>query len=235
MSLCVVEGLEKRYPGVRALAGVGFRLRKGEITGLVGANGAGKSTCLKIMTGLMTPTAGRVLIKDVSLFPDPERRRGAMGYLPEGNPLPMDHRVTEYLDFMAALKPRHKRPRRELRDEMLETMGLTDVSRRFIGTLSSGYRQRVGLAAAFMGWPPLIFLDEPSRGLDPYQIEMLSELIRKASRQSAVLVSSHGLDELERIASRFLLLRLGELVHDGPLPEGVSTLREFFLSAGRDA
>ncbi|MBU1238323.1 ABC transporter ATP-binding protein [Myxococcota bacterium] len=235
MSLCVVESLEKWYPGIRALSDVSFSLNPGEITGLVGANGAGKSTCIKIMTGLMTPSAGKVLVKGVSLFPNPEYRRRKIGYLPEGNPLPLSHRVIEYLDFMVSLKPIVKKSRREMRDEMLEVMGITDVSKRFIGTLSSGYRQRVGLAATFMGWPPLILLDEPSRGLDPYQIEMLSELIKKASHRSAVLVSSHGLDQLERIAGRFLLLREGILIHDGPLPESMGTLREFFLERGRSS
>jgi gliding motility-associated transport system ATP-binding protein len=226
-----VKTLEKIYPGTKALDQVSFSIKKGEIVGLVGENGAGKSTCLKIIIGLLKPNKGKVKINGENLFPFPEKKRKNIGYLPEGNPLPDNLRVIEYLDFQGKIKGLKKEKRKLQIKELLKITQLEDKKYHFINVLSSGYKQRVGLCAAFLGYPHIILLDEPTRGLDPHQIIILREIIKKISKNSAVLISTHGLDELEKISSRFLFLKKGKLIHDGPLPDKNSSLLEFFLNS----
>jgi gliding motility-associated transport system ATP-binding protein len=229
MNSVSIKQISKSYPGVNALDNISFQLKKGEIAGLVGENGAGKTTCLRIMAGLMVPNGGTVRILGEKLYPTPEKIRKHIGYLPEGNPLPEELRINEYLSYAASIKGIKSNLVKKEKENMLALLGLKDVESRFIGDLSSGYRQRVGLAAAFLGWPQLILLDEPTRGLDPIQIESLSNIIGKASRRSTLLVSTHGLDQLERIAQRFIFLKSGKIIHDGTLPPDETSLRQFFL------
>src|SRR6266487_3154680 len=184
-----VENLTKRYAGNTAIDGLTFSVGRGEIVGFLGLNGAGKSTTMRILSGFIPATAGwaRVAGFDVSAQTDEVRRR--IGYMPENNPLHLDMRVREYLKFRARLKGlgiRHSRDRVEV---VMGQCGLTEVSRRIIGQLSKGYRQRVGLADALVHEPELIILDEPTIGLDPNQIRAVRQLIKSLGGQHTVLIS----------------------------------------------
>ncbi|MBN2723595.1 MAG: ABC transporter ATP-binding protein [Deltaproteobacteria bacterium] len=218
--------ISKVFGKVQALHQCSFKIYSGEITGLIGENGAGKTTCLRIISGTLIPTSGNVQFGNSLMYPEPRHQREKIGYLPEGNPLPQDLRVTEYLKFQKSMKSLSSSDL----EEVIHLMELGNVLKKFIGDLSTGFRQRVGLGCAFMGWPRLIILDEPSRGLDPIQREGLRKIIKTASGRSAVIVSTHGLDELERITSRFIFLKNGHLIHDGETPDAEISLLDYFLS-----
>ncbi len=219
-----VQCLSMRFGNIQALEDLSFSLESGDIVGLVGENGAGKTTCLRILAGLQRPTAGRVLFRGQSLYPDPRRLTRNIGFMPTG--LPPDLRVTELLDFCARLCGMHTAARQQEVDRLLTCCQATGFSRRFVGTLSTGMRQRVALAWALCGSPALILLDEPSFGLDPRQQAVLRGIILDAASRSAIVVSSHGLDELSRIARRHLILHRGHCIHDGEIQ---GDLLEFFL------
>src|SRR5436190_800297 len=192
-----VENLTKRYAGNTAIDGLTFSVGRGEIVGFLGLNGAGKSTTMRILSGFIPATAGwaRVAGFDVSAQTDEVRRR--IGYMPENNPLHLDMRVREYLKFRARLKGLGIRHSRERVEVVMGQCGLTEVSRRIIGQLSKGYRQRVGLADALVHEPELIILDEPTIGLDAHQIRSVRQLIKDLSPTHTVLISTHNLLEVE--------------------------------------
>jgi len=214
-----------------AVDSLDFKLNKGEIVGLLGLNGAGKTTCIKMIAGLIYPTSGKIKFwgKDISEFPNKARRH--IGYLPEGNPLWEDATPKEYLFLRASLLNLSSKNKQI--EEITELTEINEVMNIPIAELSSGYRQRVGLSATFLGWPELLLLDEPARGLDPIQIESLNFLIKEASKKSTILISSHVLDELERTASRFIILKQGKLISDQKISETIS-LREYFLKIHKD-
>ena len=211
-----VEGLTKTYGrggGLPpALDGVSFEVGRAEIAGLLGPNGAGKSTMMRILTCFLAPTRGRATLAGRSIADEPRAVRRAVGYLPEAVPLPPEMRVDEYLAFRAALKGVPRRARRAELDGVVGRVALGDRRRQIIGTLSRGYRQRVGLADALLGQPPILILDEPTAGLDPNQIRETRALIRELGRERTILLSTHVLSEVEAIATRILILRRGKLV-----------------------
>ena len=209
-----VEGLTKRYGrGDRpALDDVSFEIGREEVVGLLGPNGAGKSTLLRILTCFLAPTRGRAMLAGCSIADDPRGVRRAIGYLPEAVPLPPEMRVAEYLDFRAALKGVARASRRAAVDEAIEAARVADRRTQIIGTLSRGYRQRVGLADALLGRPPILILDEPTVGLDPNQTRDTRALIQTLARDRTILLSTHLLPEIEAIASRVLILQAGKLV-----------------------
>ncbi|MBU1070597.1 ABC transporter ATP-binding protein [Myxococcota bacterium] len=224
MKLVDLQGVSLSYGRIQALDRVSFQLESGETLGLLGENGAGKTTCLRILAGLLLPDQGRVRISGRDLYPEPQRMARRLGFMPTG--LPPDQRVVETLDFRARLCGFSGRRRSAEVERLVTLCQAGDFARRFNGTLSTGMRQRVALAWALCGEPDLILLDEPSFGLDPRQQMSLREIIAAAAQKSAVIVSSHGLDELARIAGRFLVLHHGLVLHDGPAP---GPLLEFFL------
>jgi len=207
-----VENLTKRYAGNTAIDGLTFSVGRGEIVGFLGLNGAGKSTTMRILSGFIPATAGwaRVAGFDVSAQTDEVRRR--IGYMPENNPLHLDMRVREYLKFRARLKGLGIRHSRERVEVVMGQCGLTEVSRRIIGQLSKGYRQRVGLADALVHEPELIILDEPTIGLDAHQIRSVRQLIKDLSRNRTALISTHNLSEVEMTCNRVLIIHQGKII-----------------------
>ncbi len=206
-----VEMLTKRFGQLTAVDRLSFEVQRGEIVGFLGPNGAGKTTTLRMLTGFLAPTSGEIWIAGRNLAEDPLRARRRLGYLPEHCPLPPDLRVREYLRHRAALKGVPAgRVRARVRDT-LDLCGLGDMSRRMIGQLSKGYRQRVGLADALVHEPELLILDEPTLGLDPNQIRQAREFLRGLARTRTVLLSSHILTEIEAVCGRVLILRKGRL------------------------
>lgn len=206
-----VENLTKRYAGQTAIDNLNFEVGKGEIMGFLGPNGAGKSTTMRILSGFMPPTSGRASIAGFDTFEKSLQARAHLGYMPEDVPLYNDMRVTEYLDYRAALKGIPHRRINERVGDVKELCGLKDVEKKLIGTLSKGYRQRVGLADALVHEPDLLILDEPTSGLDPNQIRQARELIKNLGRQHTILLSTHILPEVEMICSRVTIIHKGRI------------------------
>jgi ABC-2 type transport system ATP-binding protein len=206
-----VANLTKRFAGRTAVADISFSVARGEIVGLLGPNGAGKSTTMRILSCFLPATSGTVRVGGLDVFRDSEEVRRRIGYMPENNPLHPEMRVREYLKFRARLKGLGFRQSRARVDVVMEQFGLTDVSRRIIGQLSKGYRQRVGLADALVHEPELIILDEPTIGLDPQQIRTVRQLIKGLATKHTVLISTHILPEVEMMCHRVLILLDGRI------------------------
>jgi gliding motility-associated transport system ATP-binding protein len=206
-----VENLTKRYAGHTAIKDLSFEVEKGEIVGFLGPNGAGKTTTMRILASFLPPTAGRASIAGFDVFEQSLQARTHLGYMPENVPLYNDMRVTEYLDYRAALKGVPHRRVGERVGDVKELCGLKDVERKLIGTLSKGYRQRVGLADALLHEPDLLILDEPTIGLDPNQIRQVRELIKNLGKQHTILLSTHILPEVEMTCSRVIIIHRGKI------------------------
>jgi ABC-2 type transport system ATP-binding protein len=204
-----VSRLTRRFGRVTAVDELSFTVGQREIVGFLGPNGAGKSTTLRILAGFLPATSGSARVAGFDVFRDSTEVRRRIGYMPENNPLPPEMRVREYLKFRARLKGLHGNLCRERVDLVQEQCGLRDVGRRIIGTLSKGYRQRVGLADALVHDPPLLILDEPTIGLDPNQIRSLRQLIKDLGQRRSVLLSSHILPEVEMTCTRVLIMHRG--------------------------
>jgi ABC-2 type transport system ATP-binding protein len=207
-----VANLTKRYAGHTAVSGISFTVERGEIVGLLGSNGAGKSTTMRILSCYMPATSGSARVAGMDVFTQADEVRRRIGYMPENNPLHPEMRVREYLKFRARLKGLGWRRSRERVDVVLQQCGLTDVSRKIISHLSKGYRQRVGLADALVHEPQLIILDEPTIGLDPLQIRSVRQLIKEMSRTQTVLISTHILPEVEMTCNRVVILYEGKVL-----------------------
>ncbi|MFN3409081.1 MAG: ABC transporter ATP-binding protein [Limisphaerales bacterium] len=207
-----VTRLTKRYASHTAVDDVSFTVARGEIVGLLGPNGAGKSTTMRILSSFIPATSGTVRVAGLDVFHDSLAVRRRIGFMPENNPLHTEMRVREYLKFRARIKGLGRAASRERVDTVLEQCGLADVSRRIIGQLSKGYRQRVGLADALVHEPDLIILDEPTIGLDPHQIRAVRQLIQSLAGRHTVLISSHILPEVEMTCSRVLIMFEGRIV-----------------------
>ena len=207
-----VDNLIKRYNGNTAVSGVSFTVERGEIVGLLGQNGAGKSTIMRILSCFLPATSGRVKVAGYDVFSQPDQVRSCIGYMPENNPLHRDMRVREYLKFRARLKGLGGTQSRRRVDTVMRQCGLLEVQRRLIGQLSKGFQQRVGLADALVHEPQLIILDEPTIGLDPNQIRSVRQLIKDLADRHTVLISSHILPEVEVTCNRVLILEKGRIV-----------------------
>jgi ABC-2 type transport system ATP-binding protein len=207
-----VENLTKRYAGHTAVSGISFTVKRGEIVGLLGPNGAGKSTTMRILSCYLPATSGTVRVAGLDVFHDSTEVRRRIGYMPENNPLHLEMRVREYLKFRARLKGLGLRRSRERVDTVMEQCSLTDVSKRIVGQLSKGYRQRVGLADALVHEPELIILDEPTIGLDPNQIRSVRALIKSLANSHTVLISTHILPEAEMTCNRMLIMFEGKIL-----------------------
>src|SRR6186713_3305818 len=206
-----VENLTKRYAGQTAIKDLNFEVSRGEIMGFLGPNGAGKTTTMRILAGFMPPTSGRASIAGFDVFEKSLQARAHLGYMPENVPLYSDMRVTEYLNYRAALKGVPHRRITERVGDVKELCGLKDVERKLIGTLSKGYRRRVGLADALLAEPDLLVLDEPTIGLDPNQIRQVRELIKNLGKQHTILLSTHILPEVEMTCSRVIIVHKGRI------------------------
>jgi len=202
----------KKYGNHTAVDHLNFTIEEGHVYGFLGPNGAGKSTTMNIMTGYLGATEGEVLINGHDILKEPEEAKKQIGYLPELPPLYMEMTVREYLEFVAELKGIAKNKREESINEVEKMVKIWEVENRLIRNLSKGYRQRVGLAQAVLGFPKIIILDEPSVGLDPKQIIEIRELIRQLAKKHTVILSSHILAEVREVCDYILIISKGKLV-----------------------
>ena len=206
-----VENLTKRYAGGEAVRGISFSVEKGEVVGFLGPNGAGKSTTMRMLTGYLPATDGKIEIAGAKLPGESLLVRQRIGYMPENVPLYPEMRVEEFLEYRGRLK---RVPGREIGHRVglvLDQCGLTDVRGKIIGTLSKGYRQRVGLADALIQNPVLLILDEPTAGLDPHQIRSFRELIKELGKDRTILLSTHILSEVEMVCRRAIIINRGKI------------------------
>ena len=206
-----VENLTKRYAGGEAVRGITFSVEKGEVVGFLGPNGAGKSTTMRMLTGYLPPTDGRIEVAGAKLPKESLLVRQRIGYMPENVPLYPEMRVEEFLEYRGRLK---RVTRGEITHRVglvLDQCGLTDVRGKIIGSLSKGFRQRVGLADALVHNPMLLILDEPTAGLDPHQIRSFRELIKELGKDRTILLSTHILSEVEMVCGRAIIINKGRI------------------------
>ncbi len=208
-----IQNLTKLYNEQKALDNVSLEINKGEIVGLLGPNGAGKSTMMKIITCFIPPTKGSVKVCGYDIFDNPMDVRKKIGYLPEHNPLYLDMYVREFLDFIAGVHGLGKQKKERI-EQMIEMTGLTKEVNKKIGTLSKGYRQRVGIAQAMIHDPEVLILDEPTSGLDPNQLVEVRDLIKNAGKDKTVLLSTHIMQEVEAVCDRTIIINNGQVVAD---------------------
>ena len=210
----VATDITKGFDGQTAVDGYALTLRRGDVLGLLGPNGAGKSTTLSILSGLLAPDQGRVEIMGMDLSTDPARARQHLGFLPDTPPLYNELRVTEYLDYTARLRRIAKNAISSAVERSLERCGLGDVQGRLISQLSTGYRQRLGIAQAIIHDPEVVILDEPTTGLDPTQLNAIRALILELGEDHAVILSSHILNEVEASCNRVQIINEGQIIHE---------------------
>lgn len=210
-----VDNLVKHYGDFEALKGISFEIQDGEILGFLGANGAGKSTTLKVMTGYLAPTAGNILFDGMNVVENSFQVREQIGYLPETNPLYTEMKVFDYLEFTARIRGLEGKAWNQALGRVVDRCDLSEVVHRPIAECSKGYRQRVGLAAAMIHDPKILILDEPVSGLDPNQIVEIRELIKDIGREKMVVMSSHILQEIAATVDRIVIIDHGAIVADG--------------------
>jgi ABC-2 type transport system ATP-binding protein len=229
-----LEHVTKHYGGIPALRDVSLHVSRGETVGLLGRNGAGKTTALNLMTGYFPPTEGLVFVGGKNMLAEPRSCKRMIGYLPEKPPLYDEMSVEEYLLFVSELREVLRKANRAHVREIMDLCALGDVRNRIIGNLSKGYRQRVGIAQALCGAPEILILDEPTVGLDPKQTVEMRELIRELGKDHTVLFSSHILSEVQQLCSRVIILNEGRLVQSISLAEREQdTARLRIRAAGR--
>lgn len=207
-----VKNLVKMYGNHAAVDDLSFTVETGKVIGFLGPNGAGKSTTMNMITGYIAPTKGEVFINGINMSEKPEKAKENIGYLPEIPPLYPDLRVREYLNFAAELKKVPRSQRADMVNEIMSKTKTADVSERLIRHLSKGYKQRVGLAGAMMGYPDILILDEPTVGLDPSQIIQMRELIRDLSKEHTILLSSHIMQEISAVCDEIMIINNGKLI-----------------------
>ena len=223
--MIVVENLTKRYGDRTAVNNVSFHVKKGEIIGFLGPNGAGKSTTMRMLTGFLSPTAGKVLIGGHDMAAEELQAKQLLGYLPETPPLYPEMTVADYLDFVGQLKGLNRAQRKERLDFVLEKCFLKDRTRQMIQQLSKGYKQRVGIAQALIHNPPVLILDEPTSGLDPAQIIQIRDLIKELATDHTVILSTHILPEVQNTCHRVLIINGGRIAAEGHPDELDAQLR----------
>ena len=216
-----VENVTKKYGQRVAVDRLNFTVNRGEILGFLGPNGAGKSTTMNIITGYLSATEGAVRLDGHDILEEPEAVKRQMGYMPELPPLYLDMTVQDYLAFVCDIKGVARSRRRESMERAMELLKILDVRQRLIKNLSKGYKQRVGIAQALIGTPPVLILDEPTIGLDPQQIIETRNLIRDLGREHTIILSSHILPEVQAVCDRVLIINKGRIVASGT-PEDLS-------------
>ena len=208
-----VQGVTKLYGEQKALDNVFFEVKTGEIVGFLGPNGAGKSTMMKIITGFIPPSSGKVFINGTEISTEKPELRKSIGYLPENNPLYPEMYVREYLGFVYSLYKTGSTPGKRI-DDIIEITGLAPEQKKQIGSLSKGFRQRVGLAQALIHDPDVLILDEATTGLDPNQVIEIRRLIRDAGKEKTVMFSTHIMQEAEAVCDRIIIINNGKIMAD---------------------
>ncbi|MBR3142717.1 MAG: ATP-binding cassette domain-containing protein [Clostridiales bacterium] len=206
-----INNLVKRYGDKLAVNNISFTVNNDEILGFLGPNGAGKTTTMNIITGYISSTSGTVKVNGHDILEEPELAKKEIGYLPENPPLYYDMTVSEYLSFICDLKCVPKEKRKNQLDRIISLVKISDVTDRLIGNLSKGFKQRVGIAQAMVGDPPILILDEPTVGLDPNQIIEIRKLIKSLSKTHSIIISSHILPEIQEIADRVVIINKGKI------------------------
>ena len=219
-----IKGLSKSFGEVTALSDVSFSVPRGQIVGFLGANGAGKTTTMDILCGCLGPDTGTVLVGGYDVIAEPLQAKSLMGYLPDEPPLHDDMRVIEFINYAARVRGVTKAKVAARVEETMERLSLGDVSKRLVGNLSKGYRQRVGLAQAIVHDPELLVLDEPTEGLDPNQIVQIRELIKSLAGQHTILLSSHILSEVQNTCDHIIIINEGRVVEQGTYDDLVNRL-----------
>ena len=217
--LVAVERLSRRHGEIQAVDAVSFTLGRGQVLGFLGLNGAGKSTTMRMLAGVLAPDAGRIVIDGADLLDQPRRAKQAIGYLPEQPPLYRELTVDEQLRYSARLHGLDRVASRRAAARVREQCGLADVGQRLTGNLSKGFRQRVGIAQALLHDPPVLILDEPTVGLDPVQTREIRALIRELGRERGVMLSTHLLPDVQATCSHVQIMRAGRLVYAGALAD----------------
>ena len=229
-----IERLTRRYGDFTAVNDVGFQIQNGEVVGLLGHNGAGKTTIMKMITGYLEPTSGRIVVDGLEVGSNSREVRKRIGYLPENCPVWPEMTVIEHLDYMAGLNGVADDKRNAAVATAIRRTALETRATAVIQTLSRGYRQRVGVARAILHDPDIVILDEPTNGLDPTQIRHMRDLIRELARNATVIVSTHVLQEVQAVCERALIMRAGELVVDARIDE-LRRSNGILVTAGKEA
>lgn len=217
--MIVTRSLTRKYGNFTAVDGLSMETPAGQVVGFLGPNGAGKTTTIRMITGFLPPTSGQVTVDSLPVSTHSAQVRRRIGYLPEGTPLYGEMRVAEYLRYRACLFGLPGRRRRQALDLAISRCWLKDVVSKPICNLSKGYRQRVGLAAALLHEPPVLILDEPTSGLDPAQVREVRHLIRELAGQHTILLSTHILDEVEKVCDRVVIINRGRICAQGTIDE----------------
>jgi ABC-2 type transport system ATP-binding protein len=220
-----VEGLTKRYARTVAVDDISFEVEKGQIVGFLGPNGAGKTTTMRVLTCFLPPTSGTANIAGYDVLENPQEVKKRIGYLPETPPVYPEMEVSEYLDFVGQIKGISSADIKRKRDEVIGRCSLGDVSKKLIGKLSKGYRQRVGIAQAIIHNPDVLILDEPTSGLDPKQIIEIRELLRQLAGDHTIILSTHILSEVEHSCERVIIISQGKLVAQDSVANLTNRLR----------
>ena len=207
-----VKNITKKYGNFTAVNNISFEINEGEIIGLLGPNGAGKSTTMNMITGYIEPTEGEIIINGNNISKNPKKAKAQIGYMPEGVPLYSDLTVKEFVTYMAELKKVDRKTRKEKVEKIIEQTGLKDVEKKLTRNLSRGYKQRVSMAGALVGEPPILILDEPTVGLDPKQITEIRALIKELGKTHTVILSSHILSEVSQICNKVIIINKGKIV-----------------------
>lgn len=223
-----VQQVSKLYENQRGVNQIDFSMSRGEIVGFLGPNGAGKTTTMRMITGYLNPTQGRILVDGLSMADHPRKARSKIGYLPETPPLYPELTVQSYLRFIADLRDIPVKEQKQRIGSVIERLGLQGRERQIIKGLSKGYKQRLGLAQAIIHNPDLLILDEPTSGLDPKQIIEIRQLIKELGEKHTVLLSTHILPEVNALCNRVLIINQGSIVLDGKPEQIVSTMGETF-------
>ena len=210
-----IKSLTKSFGAIRAVHNVSFNVSHGEVLGFLGPNGAGKSTTMKMITGFLEPTSGTVEVNGHDVLEDPLSVKRSIGYLPEGAPAYGEMTVKNFLNFIADIRQLNGAIRKKRLDEVIETINIGTVIDQSIETLSKGFKRRVGLAQAILHDPNILILDEPTDGLDPNQKHEVRNLIKKMSKEKAIIISTHILEEVDAVCTRAIIISSGELLFDG--------------------
>jgi gliding motility-associated transport system ATP-binding protein len=210
--MILAEELTKQFGAFTAIADVSFQVARGEIVGFLGPNGAGKTTTMRILAGVFPPTRGRAVVAGYDIVAEAQRARGVVGYFPERVSLYMDMTVRGYLDYVGKMKGVFQAEADRQLPDLMATCGIAHMAHRLIGTLSKGYRQRVGIAQALVGSPRVLILDEPTSGLDPEQVAEMRALIRSLHGERTVILSTHILSEVEATCDRVIIINKGRVL-----------------------